>query len=97
MKADELFAYWLVTVAEQGETKERGFSSPVNGLEPYSDECPVVVGSNQAIRPVEDPKLLDQSPCQNPGCGLTISYFACHRCTVCGEKVLPLGACLRVP
>ena len=94
---DELYAYWLVTVSEAGEVKERGFSSHVNGLQPYEDACPVVVGSNQIIRQVEDRRALDESPCHNPGCGLTISYFACHRCTVCGEKVLAMDTCLRVP
>lgn len=94
---DELYAYWLVPVAEAGEVKERGFNSEHTGLQPYEDACPVVVGSNQIIRQVEDCGALDESPCHNPGCHRTISYFSCERCDCCGEKVLPLGCHLRVP
>jgi len=97
--SDRLFAYYLVTVSEAGDVLERGFSSPHDDLaqRPYSDDCPVVVCSNQAVRRVDSRAELDMPPCLNPDCGRSISYFACDRCDMCGEKVLPLGSVLVVP
>ncbi len=48
--------YALITVSEREEITEHIFESDVEGLEfdPYGDDCPVVVGSNQIIRRIED-------------------------------------------
>ena len=50
------FKYALVTVSEDGEKIEQIFTSKYDDLDmkPYSNECPLVVGSNQAIRCLND-------------------------------------------
>jgi hypothetical protein len=50
------FKYALVTVSEDGENVEQIFTSKYDDLDmkPYSNECPLVVGSNQAIRSLDD-------------------------------------------
>ena len=85
--------YALVTVSEQGEHVERIFESQYQDLEldPYGNNCPIVVGSNQAIRLVEDLEnpTIDRSlrpdfdyDCE---CGF-------HVCNECGYPYYPMEA-----
>ena len=50
------YKYALVTVSEDGEVEEQTFESEFDDLDlrPYSDDCPLVVGSNQGIRSLDD-------------------------------------------
>ena len=51
-----IYKYALVTVSEDGEAVEQTFESEFDDLDlkPYSNDCPLVVGSNQAIRSLDN-------------------------------------------
>jgi len=85
--------YALVTISEQGEHVERIFESNVEDLDldPYSNDCPVAVGSNQGIRLVEDLKNPNLNKSLRPDfdydceCGF-------HVCNECGYPYYPMEA-----
>lgn len=85
--------YALVTVSEHGETVERIFESEIEDLEldPYQNNCPIVVGSNQSIRTIESinkpkiNKLAREQFDYDCECGFNI-------CTECGYPYYPMEA-----